>query len=174
MASLTQWTWVSVNPGSWWWTGRPGVLQSMGSKRVGHDWVTKLNWTLTLLVISFYLISLNANSNATNSPSLSLASTSHPISIRIFKILLNKFTLKSNRQLNVNLCKNECSVFPHRPLPKASPIPHTHFFLSQFMATQLSGQKSLKLSLIMLLILKLILKSLPSKYIWNLSTFYYF
>ena len=31
--------------GSWWWTGRPGVLQFMGSQRVGHDWVTELNWT---------------------------------------------------------------------------------------------------------------------------------
>ena len=37
-----QWTWVWVNSGSWWWTGRPGVLQSMGSQRVGHDWVTEL------------------------------------------------------------------------------------------------------------------------------------
>ena len=42
MASLTQWTWVWVDSGSWWWTGRPGVLQFMGSQRVGHDW---LNWT---------------------------------------------------------------------------------------------------------------------------------
>ena len=45
MASLTQWTWVWVNSGSWWWTGRAGVLQSMGSHRVGYDWVTKLSWT---------------------------------------------------------------------------------------------------------------------------------
>ena len=45
MPSLTQWTWVWVNPGSWWWTGRPGMLQSMGSQRVGHDWVTEWNWT---------------------------------------------------------------------------------------------------------------------------------
>ena len=45
MASLTQWTWVWVNSGSWWWTGRPGVLQFMGLQRVGHDWVTELNWT---------------------------------------------------------------------------------------------------------------------------------
>ena len=44
MASLTQWTWVWVNSWSWWWTGRPGVLQSMGLQRVGHDWVTELNW----------------------------------------------------------------------------------------------------------------------------------
>ena len=45
MASLTQWTWVWVNSGSWWWTGRPGVLGFMGSQRVGHDWATELNWT---------------------------------------------------------------------------------------------------------------------------------
>ena len=44
MASPTQWTWVWINSGSWWWTGRPGVLQSMGLQRVGHDWVTELNW----------------------------------------------------------------------------------------------------------------------------------
>ena len=44
MASPTQWRWVWVNSGSWWWTGRPGVLQSMGSQRVGHDWATGLNW----------------------------------------------------------------------------------------------------------------------------------
>ena len=45
MASLTRWTWVWVNSGSWWWTGRPGMLQFMGSQRVGHDWATELNWT---------------------------------------------------------------------------------------------------------------------------------
>ena len=44
MASPTQWTWVWVDSGSWWWTGRPGMLRFMGSQRVGHDWVTKLNW----------------------------------------------------------------------------------------------------------------------------------
>ena len=44
-ASPTQWTWVCVNSGSWWWTGRPGVLRFMGSQRVGHDWANELNWT---------------------------------------------------------------------------------------------------------------------------------
>ena len=44
MASRTRWTWVWVNSGSWWWTGRPGVLRFMGSQRVGHDWMTELNW----------------------------------------------------------------------------------------------------------------------------------
>ena len=45
IAPPTQWTWVWVNSRTWWWTGRPSVLQSMGSQRVGHDWATKLNWT---------------------------------------------------------------------------------------------------------------------------------
>ena len=66
MASLTRWTWVWVNSGSWWWTGRLGVLQFMGSQRVGHNW-TELNWTPSLegtlnkmvkLYISFMHVSL--------------------------------------------------------------------------------------------------------------------
>ena len=44
MASSTRWTWVWVNSGRWWWTGRPGMLQFMGSQRVRHDWATELNW----------------------------------------------------------------------------------------------------------------------------------
>ena len=44
MASPTQWAWVWVISGSWWWTRRPAMLQSMGSQRVGHDWATGLNW----------------------------------------------------------------------------------------------------------------------------------
>ena len=45
MASLNQWTWVWVNSRSWWRTGRPGVLHSMGLQRVGHNCATELNWT---------------------------------------------------------------------------------------------------------------------------------
>ena len=45
MASPTQWTWVWVDSGSWWWTGRPGMLWSMVSQRNRHDWATELNWT---------------------------------------------------------------------------------------------------------------------------------
>ena len=47
MASPTWWTWVWVNSGRWWWTGRPGVLRFMGWQRVGHDWAIELNWTPT-------------------------------------------------------------------------------------------------------------------------------
>ena len=44
MASQTQWTRVCASCGSWWWTGKPGMLQSMRLQRVRHDWVTELNW----------------------------------------------------------------------------------------------------------------------------------
>ena len=47
MASPTRWTWVWVNSGRWWWTGRPGVLQFMGSQTVRQDWATELNWSST-------------------------------------------------------------------------------------------------------------------------------
>ena len=45
MESLTRWTWIWASSRSWWWTGRPGVLQSMGLQRVRHDWATEPNWT---------------------------------------------------------------------------------------------------------------------------------
>ena len=59
MASPTQWTWVWVNFRSLWRTGRPGVLQFMGSQRVGHDWATELNWKVQKwgkLVIIFIIV----------------------------------------------------------------------------------------------------------------------
>ena len=52
MASPTRWTWVWVNSGSSWWTGRPGVLRFMGSQRVRHNWVTELNWILLSVYVS--------------------------------------------------------------------------------------------------------------------------
>ena len=48
-------TWIWVNSRSWWWTGRPGVLQFMGSRKVGHDWVTELtelNWLFLRTIVS--------------------------------------------------------------------------------------------------------------------------
>ena len=58
---LTQWTWVWVNSRSWWWTGRPSVPQSMGSQRVGHDWVTELNiYTSFYQVLGFKITAKNS------------------------------------------------------------------------------------------------------------------
>ena len=60
MASTTQWTWVWVSSGSWWWTGRPGVLHSVWFQRVGHDWATELNWyysySLVKAILTYLLI----------------------------------------------------------------------------------------------------------------------
>ena len=53
VASPTQRTWVWVNSKSWWWTGRPGVLQFMGSQRVGHDWWTELTDWLMVFISDF-------------------------------------------------------------------------------------------------------------------------
>ena len=47
MASANQCTWVWASSGSWWWTGKPGVLQPMGLQRIWHNWVTELNWEFT-------------------------------------------------------------------------------------------------------------------------------
>ena len=48
MASLTQWTWVWVNSENCWWTGTPGMLQFIGSRRVRLNWATVLNWTFKI------------------------------------------------------------------------------------------------------------------------------
>ena len=62
MASPTQWTWVWVDSSSWWRTERPGVLRFMGSQRVGHDWVTEVNWKLVeALQITLHWVPLLEN-----------------------------------------------------------------------------------------------------------------
>ena len=58
MASLTRWTWLWVNSGSWWWTRRPGMLWFMGLQRVGHDWATELNWPPSLVYFILYIFSV--------------------------------------------------------------------------------------------------------------------
>ena len=56
MASLTWWTWVCISSRSWWWIGKPVMLQSMGLQSVSHDWVTELNWTELKIYISYVLL----------------------------------------------------------------------------------------------------------------------
>ena len=54
MASQTWWTWVWVGFGRWWWTGKPDVLQSLGSQSVGHDWEIGLNWRCKVYLFAVY------------------------------------------------------------------------------------------------------------------------
>ena len=56
MASPTRCTWVWVSSRSWWWTGKPSVLQFMEMQKVGHDWVTELNWTDTIGPCCLYIL----------------------------------------------------------------------------------------------------------------------
>ena len=62
MASPTWWTWVSASFKSRWWTGKPGVLQSMGSQRVEQDWETELNWK-HMWMVGFKVIFTTINHN---------------------------------------------------------------------------------------------------------------
>ena len=65
MVSLTRWTWVWVNSGSWWWTGRPGVLRFMGSQRVGLDWATELtDWTDRVFILQYRFANIVSLSNS--------------------------------------------------------------------------------------------------------------
>ena len=65
MASSTWWTWVWVDSGSWWWTGRPVVLQSMGLQIVGHDWATELKFDLPSLTPLSHSFALMLSTNFT-------------------------------------------------------------------------------------------------------------
>ena len=56
MALPTRWTWVWIDSRSWWWTWRPGMLRFMRSQRVGHNWVTKLNWTELRALVLFLIL----------------------------------------------------------------------------------------------------------------------
>ena len=95
MTSPTQWTWVWVNSGSWWWIGKPGVLQSMGLQRVGHDWAAELNWTEAN---SPYLLSDNKHLKAWGESSCLFRTERHLCQAHFFKteivLLLFFFALK--------------------------------------------------------------------------------
>ena len=63
MASPIWWAWVWVNSRSWWWTGRPGMLQSVGLQRVGYNWVTELNWKIRMQLASWHCSQTHAYQN---------------------------------------------------------------------------------------------------------------
>ena len=112
MASLTLWTWVWVNSGSWWWTGRPGVLWFMGLQRVGLDWATELNLTDASLNIFFAAIILTAINYLCNY----LFSIHHPLLTSMKSVLTSQVLTHSQ----CSFCESECrsvmsdSLWPHR------------------------------------------------------------
>ena len=79
MASPTRWTWVWVNSGSWWLTGRPGLLRFMGSQRVRHNWATELNWTeriwkLVYVILKQKFFKVNFQNSCSQCPGFSTVS----------------------------------------------------------------------------------------------------
>ena len=85
MVSLAQWIWVWVNSGSCWWTGRPGVLQSMGLQRVRHDWATELHRTEPPGTLNFKYLKLNLKVSSWVTLATSQALNSH---MRVINIVL--------------------------------------------------------------------------------------
>ena len=88
MVSLTRWTWVWVNSGSWWWTGRPDVLQSVGLQRVGHNWETGKFFPQT----SFTCLALAHSSTV---PSPNSASDTHTTEVGFLQIWAQIFCCSS-------------------------------------------------------------------------------
>ena len=91
MASLTRWTGVSASSGSWWRTGKPGMLQSMGSQRVWHDWATELNWMSNAVL----------GCNLKNDRMISVHFQGKPFNITVFQsmpqsVMLKKLQLNSS------------------------------------------------------------------------------
>ena len=118
MASLTQWTWVWANSRRWWRTAKPGILQSMGSQKVGHDLVTELNWTASVYMFAFpppffrFLRNMTERTKLTNtyhSLKLDLESWSaHPLSSpELYSVetsgYMYSFPFKSRTELSLNL-----------------------------------------------------------------------
>ena len=116
MASLTRWAWVSVNSRSWWWTGRPGVLRFIGSRRVGHDWATDLIWSDWLYslwctlhpydLVTLYLLSFLFQFQPSLHPSLSgnyqiLLCIFEPVSLLLRLFICCLFVVVSVHELGV-------------------------------------------------------------------------
>ena len=94
MASPTQWIWVRATSRRWWRTGKPGVLQSMGSQRVKHDWVNELNcilfishlWALYLFFLSYCSGHVSSNGNMNDE-------SGHPVLFPILPLMQAKHSV---------------------------------------------------------------------------------
>ena len=90
MASLTRWTWVWVNSGSWWWTGRPGVLWFMGRKE--SDMTEWLNWTELMRTTPKFLYLFHTLTPTVVHPTTCLTSLSNFTCISIYQNKTHDFS----------------------------------------------------------------------------------
>ena len=123
MASLTRWTWVWVNSGSWGWTGRPGVLRFMGSQRVGHDWATELNWTepkigVAVIQLHFFHVSLDIDS-----PTVQGSSFSHLLNLQSSNISYLLFICSPSSAIPTgSFCCSSLAASAFRAYTRHTPI----------------------------------------------------
>ena len=92
--SLNQWTWVWVDSGSWWWTGRPGVLRFMGWQRVRHDWETELNWTEQVVALDSLILCLICKSRVDLQCCVSFRCATKWFSYRNIRSFKNSFLIQ--------------------------------------------------------------------------------
>ena len=125
MASPTRWTWVWVSSGSWWWTGRPGVLQSMGSQRVRHNWATELSWTPLSQMDYCCGSDCSPVSALLSFPSFFSFLEYTRLTMLCYFLLYNKVN-----QLCVNICPLPLESPSHTPVPSVYVITgyHDHFY----------------------------------------------
>ena len=103
MASPTQWTWVWLISGSWWWTGKPDVLQSMGLQRVRHNCVTELCWSIKLCVCMHAQLCLTLyNHMDCNPPSPFVHKVSQARILELFTISFSKASSWPRNQIQVS------------------------------------------------------------------------
>ena len=119
MASPTLWAWVWVNSGSWWWTGRPGMLRFMGSQSVGHDWAIELNWTectpeINVTYVNYVVVQSPSCAQLFTTPWTTAyqASLSFIISQSFLKLMSIESVMPSSHLILCCPLLPLCSIFP--------------------------------------------------------------
>ena len=132
MASPTRWTRVWASSGSWWWTGKPGMLQSIGLQRVGHDWVTELNWWIYFQSVTVHK---NVKSSSDGSSFTCLQKSLHTSHVFIYTQALKNMHLTINsigKFWPMDIKVNICWLKPTTPLFHTQFIIFRWFFLSRW------------------------------------------
>ena len=112
-------TWVWISSGSWWWTGMPGVLQHMGSHRVGHNWATELNWRQVKYVAQFLCSFIGFFAFIHKHLALSYFVNFALVIPSAWKHLPQKFTWL-NPFILPGLCSNATQTFNNNSIPVSS------------------------------------------------------
>ena len=137
----TQWTWVWVNSRSWWWTGRPSMLQFMGSQRVGHDWATELNWLVPWRHAPVHFQSRSKMCRtSTETESCSFLSSPCPLSKPI-----TQASAPAEKSLAVpQTVKHGITIWPSNSTPRYIPQRNENKYSNKYLSKNVSNSKGWK------------------------------